>query len=91
MDKLNGKDLKRGIRLECSLLPLLFIIYMNTIIKKMETKVTWFVAINRHFQPDTMPFGDDFVLLATSEDYLYFNRKDKILAFQGKEVKYVQT
>jgi hypothetical protein len=67
------KIINCGVRQGCSLLPLLFIIYMNKIIQKWKVTTHGNIPINRNINIDTMLFADDKVLLAKSEDDLQYS------------------
>jgi TusA-related sulfurtransferase len=70
-DKLSEwREINTGVRHGCGLLPVLFIIYMNAIIKEFRQKRHGYIAINRTLQLDAMIFADDLVVLAASEDDL---------------------
>lgn len=64
------KRINQGVRQGCSLSPLLFIIYMNHIIKEWRLKPHGSIPISRLSQIDTLLFADDIVFMATSEDNL---------------------
>jgi uncharacterized membrane protein YobD (UPF0266 family) len=64
------KHITGGVRKRCSLSLLLFIIYMNTIIKEWRQTTHGNIQINRNFNMDTMLFADDQVLIAKSESDL---------------------
>jgi hypothetical protein len=70
-DKLSEwREINTGVRQGCGLSPVLFIIYMNAIIKDFRQKRHGYIAINRNLQLDAMIFADDLVLLGASEDDL---------------------
>jgi hypothetical protein len=58
------REINTGIKEGCGLSPILFIIYMNAIIKEFRQKCHGYIAINRNLQLDAMIFVDDLVLLA---------------------------
>jgi hypothetical protein len=62
--------INQGVRQGCGLSPILFIIYMDTIIKRWRELNHGGTSINRSTILDTLLFADDQVLIATSEDEL---------------------
>jgi hypothetical protein len=64
------EPVNKGVRQGCSLSPLLFIIYMDAIIKRWRGGNHGGISINRSMILDTILFGDDQVLIAKSEDEL---------------------
>ncbi|KAJ4451609.1 hypothetical protein ANN_03078 [Periplaneta americana] len=65
-----------GVRQGCGLSPILFIIYMNRIIKEWKQTHHGYIQINRHLKLDSILFADDLVLLALSEDDLQRNDEE---------------
>jgi hypothetical protein len=64
------ESINKGVRQGCSLCPLLFIIYMDAIIKRWRGGNHRGISINRNMILDTLLFADDQVLIASSEDEL---------------------
>jgi hypothetical protein len=64
------EPINKGVRQGCGLSPLLFIIYMDAIIKRWRGGNHGGISINRSMILDTLLFADDQVLIATSEDEL---------------------
>lgn len=64
------KPINRGVRQGYCLSPLLFIIYMNTIIREWRQLPHGNIMINRRLKLDTILYADDQVLIADSEDKL---------------------
>jgi hypothetical protein len=64
------EPINKGVRQGCGLSPLLFIIYMNAIIKRWRGGNHGGILINGSMILDTLLFADDQVLSAPSEDEL---------------------
>jgi hypothetical protein len=75
------REINTRVRQGCGLSSVLFIIYMNAIIKEFRQKCHGYIAINRNLQLDAMIFADDLVLLAASEhDLQHFLYNIKLVA-----------
>jgi hypothetical protein len=64
------EEINKGVRECCGLSPLLFIIYMDAIIKCWRGGNHGGISINRNMILDTLLFAEDQVLIASSEDEL---------------------
>jgi hypothetical protein len=64
-------QINKGVRQGCGLSPLLFLIYMDVIIKCWRGGHHGGISINRSMILDTLPFADDQVLIASSKDKLH--------------------
>jgi hypothetical protein len=60
------EPINKGVRPGCSLSPLLFIIYMDAIIKRWRGGNHGGISITRSMILDTLLFADEKVLIATS-------------------------
>jgi hypothetical protein len=87
------KHVTGGVRQGCSLSPLLFIIYVNTIMKERRETRRGNIPINRNFNMDTMLFADDQGLIAKSESDLQYSihNLNKIAAKYSLEINIEKT
>jgi hypothetical protein len=60
--------INQGVRQGCSLSPLLFIMYINSLLKDWKPKNHGKVFISRNLNVDILLFADDVILFANSDD-----------------------